>query len=95
MTGSTITGNGTFGVTADQTLSVSVGNGCREGKTIVVLKNSTVTGNDVDPDCGVTELCADIATCDRPPRLKNSTCEHSHQNSTGNPGGDWDVCTLD
>jgi hypothetical protein len=96
VTRSSITGNGTFGVTADQTLSVSVGDGCRRGRTVVTLKDTTVTGNDTDPDCGVTELCADVATCDKPPRLSGtSTCERSHMNSTGFPGGDWDVCTLD
>ncbi len=63
---------------------------------VISLVRSTVTGNDTDPSCGTTNVCADIMTCGTPPRLdETSTCDHSYVNSSGNPGDSWHVCTLD
>jgi hypothetical protein len=86
---STVTGNGTFGI------RVSGGSSC-DHKATASIKRSTVTGNDTDAGCGTTEVCADVATCQAPPRLAGgAVCDHSYRVGSGNPGEDWDVCTLD
>ncbi len=59
------------------------------------LFDSTVTGNGTGSECSPTEVCADVRTCKRKPRVKNSTCGKSYQIGSGTPGLDWDVCTLD
>lgn len=89
---STITGNGVFGASAGG--FVGGGSCVRPGS--LTVKGSTVTGNDTDPDCGTAKVCADVVTCDLPPRIKSgSTCDHSYVNESGNPGQDWGVCALD
>jgi hypothetical protein len=91
----TVTGNGKSGVTAGQAVfSRPEGVHC-ERKSLATLFGSTVTGNGTDPACGVTTVCWDVATCLQAPRLHDSTCEHSYAIASGNPGTDWDVCTLD
>jgi hypothetical protein len=86
---STVTDNGTVGVFA------AGGFHC-EKKAGASLKSSTVTGNGTDPECGSSKVCADVATCNRRPRVKaGSTCGTSYKIGSGNPGADWDVCTLD
>jgi hypothetical protein len=91
----TVTGNGTSGASAGTTdFSRPEGIHCPR-KALVMLYGSTVTGNHTDPECGVTKVCFDVATCLEAPRLHDSTCEHSYAMASGNPGTDWDVCTLD
>jgi hypothetical protein len=88
---SVITGNGQSGI-QDNFIN------CDHPSSLIVLKNSTVTGNDTDPDCGITKICYDLGTCggSTPPRLlKGSTCDHSYAVDSGNPGSDLNVCTLD
>jgi hypothetical protein len=86
---STVTGNGTFGVYA------AGGFNC-EKKAGATVSNSTITGNGTDAECGSGEVCADVATCNFRPRVKiGSTCDTSYKIGSGNPGSDWDVCTLD
>jgi len=88
---STITGNGTYGASAGANLA---GGSCvRPG--VLGVKSSTITGNDTDPDCGTTKVCADIATCEAAPKIKDSACDTSYVNESGNPGQSWDVCALD
>lgn len=85
--GSTITNNGQSGILA------AGGFDC-EKKAGASLAHSTVTGNGTA--CGANEVCADVATCKKRPRVKkDSTCGTSYQIGSGNPGSDWDVCTLD
>jgi hypothetical protein len=83
---SAITGNGTFGATAGSSDCSTNG--------VVKLKNADVTGNGIDPACGVSERCADVASC-RLPRVIGSTCGTSYMQNSGFPGDDWNVCTLD
>jgi hypothetical protein len=86
--GSTITGNGTIGISTGWS-------GCDRAGILSIVA-TTVTGNDNHPDCGTTKVCADLATCDKAPKVKaGSTCDHSYVNGSGNPGSDWDVCSLD
>jgi hypothetical protein len=84
---STISNNAEFGVKA-ALLSC-------EHKATVAAKGSTITGNDTSAECGVSLVCFDVGTCFVPPRLKTTTCEHSYDYSSGNPGNDWNACSLD
>jgi hypothetical protein len=70
---------------------------CLGSSSLVALKNSTVIGNDTDPECGTTKVCFDIGVCPDAtlPRLNSSTCEHSYVRGSGDPGTDLGVCTLD
>lgn len=103
----TVTGNG-FGVGAqrdvkvmDSTITDNDRSGVSGGgsfncakKGSVTLKGSTVTGNGVA--CGVDEICADVVTCDKRPRVKpGSSCGTSANRGGIAPGSDWNVCTLD
>jgi len=109
MTGSTVTGNGS-GLGAQRGIKVTdstITNNGRSGiyaaggfncekKAGASLVRSTVSGNGTGPECSPTEVCADVATCKRKPRVKTgSTCGTSYQIGSGVPGNDWDVCTLD
>jgi hypothetical protein len=87
---STVTNNETDGIRAVG------GFGC-EQKAGATLVRSTVTGNGTHASCGtIRDVCVDVATCKIPPRVKaGSSCGTSHQIDSGNPGSDWDVCTLD
>ena len=81
--GSTISGSSEFGL---------------DGYISMRLIDSTVTGNGVDPECGNTVLCADVATEDgQRPRLINSTCDTSLHFVEGVPSasGTWCVCARD
>jgi hypothetical protein len=102
----TVTGNG-FGVAAERDVKVldstitdndrsgvSGGSFNCEKKGSVTLKGSTVTGNGAV--CGPEDICADVVTCDKKPRVKpGSTCGTSANRGGIDPGSDWDVCTLD
>jgi hypothetical protein len=67
------------------------------------LKRSSVTGSGTDPLCGVDTSgmgylghnCADIITCEKPPRLQDSSCGASCQGGTGLPCTSWGICTGD
>jgi hypothetical protein len=84
---STITGNGQSGI-------YSTGGFHCEKIAGASIKASTVTGNGAN--CPAGQVCADVATCKRKPRVKSgSTCGTSYQIGSGNPGQDWGVCTLD
>jgi hypothetical protein len=88
VTDSTVMDNGESGVFA-------AGGYCEKNAGASITR-STVTGNGTAPGCGSNRVCADVATCKRRPRVKEgSTCGTSHQIESGNPGSDWDVCTLD
>ncbi len=67
----------------------------RERPCYLRAVQSTFSNNAVDTSvCGVTQTCADIATCD-PPRLADTTCEYSYDTNSGFPGSSWGVCSLD
>jgi hypothetical protein len=60
--------------------------------TIIVLKNSSVTGNGLDPRCGGDwPQCSDIFARRRPRLDATSSCEHSLRPD----GTTWGVCSLD
>ncbi len=98
----------TYGLYADHAVKVSSTQvtGNAEGGVILgdpgcahagraQLKNSTVTGNAIDAECGVTEACADVMTC-KPPHLTGaSSCGTSYVTDSGLPGSSWNVCTSD
>ncbi len=106
--GSTVSNNGDEGVTAERKIAVYdstvTGNAehglsaglsdCSKSGT-VKLRNAIVTGNGTAPDCGVTETCADVASCRQPSVKDGSTCGTSYVPNSGFPGEDWNVCTLD
>jgi len=71
-----VTGCGIFGVTAAKNLR---------------LVDSSATGSGTASACGPTRPCGDLASPQRAPRLKNSTCERSVRDV----GQSWGVCSLD
>ncbi len=87
--GSTITNNGRSGVSTGSTAVFSL---CD-----VRISDSTFSGNGTDlAVCGVSETCADIATCGQAPDLQGTTtCETSYDTDSGFPGTSWGVCSLD
>ncbi len=94
--GVTVTGNGRYGVSTRPDGVVPGGAPCTEtAKATIKGRSATLTGNGTGGDCGVTETCADVATCGRLPKLKGSTCEHSYQLESGVPGTPLGICTLD
>jgi hypothetical protein len=97
LTDVTVTGNGTLGVAAGPSNCVAnQTNRFTASGGRVLLKGSTVTGNDTDPSCGTTAVCADIETCGGVAKLKlGSTCDHSYLIGSGNPGQTLHVCSLD
>lgn len=89
----TIAGTARFGVEAGDW--AASGYPCRS-EAKLVLKRSSVTGNTgADPHCGTNMNCADVVTCDHPPRLVASTCGTSCQAATGIPCPTWGVCSSD
>lgn len=91
---SEITGNRLDGIRGFGTGEEPCGGGKR-----IRLTNSTVTGNNTGPfdlgecDEGNATTCADIRTCDRPPRVDTtSTCGTSLSVESGTT---WGLCTLD
>ncbi len=106
--GSTISGNEAYGLLAQRAIKMKDSTVADNGRTGVLsglvcdkksgatLVRSTVTGNGTAPECGSGPVCADVATCNKRPRVKTgSTCGTSYQIGSGNPGSNWDVCTLD
>ncbi len=88
VSGSTVTMNGRSGIST----GTDVGSNCPRLR----LSDSTVTGNGTDGAvCGVSETCADLATCLQPPVLNNTTCNTSYDTDSGFPGTSWSVCSLD
>ncbi len=59
------------------------------------LKRSSVTGAADDPSCGVTNICGDLITCVKPPKLGGSTCGTSCRGGTGVPCSSWGICAGD
>jgi hypothetical protein len=89
ITDSTITSNGRSGIS---TGTSSVFSSCRT----LHVSDSTVTGNGTDVAvCGVTETCADLATCLVAPVLNDSSCDTSYDTESGFPGTSWGVCSSD
>lgn len=84
---SVITGNGLHGIYATNTDATP--DNCAQ-----TIRDSVVTGNGTDPNCGVTETCADLAACDVP-NILNVTCDISYDTLSGFPGTSWSVCSLD
>ncbi len=85
--GSTVTGNGRFGISTRPDGPVPGGAPCSEtGKASFKLNFTTVTGNGTDADCGATLACADVAVCERAPQLRSSVCGTSHRLESGIPG---------
>ena len=90
--GSTVTGNGRFGISTRPDAAVAGGAPCSAtGKASFKLNYTTVTGNGTDPDCGATLACADVAVCERAPRLWSSICGTSYRLESGIPGETLDV----
>ena len=84
MTRTTIVGNALSGVEAGAAF-----NNCGFGAV-----DSTFIGNGTDSNCGVSQTCADVATCE-PPNLVRVVCETSYDTGSGFPGTSWQVCSLD
>ena len=60
------------------------------------ITDTTVTGNDTDGAyCGVSNTCADVASCVEPTLLGTTTCDTSYDTLSGFPGSNWSVCSLD
>jgi hypothetical protein len=89
---STVSGNGRFGVSTN----TNPADACAVyAKGAIGLRDSEVTGNGVDAECGVTLACGDVATCDRAPKLTKATCDTSYRLDSGIPGETLGVCALD
>lgn len=87
---SQVTGNGQFGVLADDDSMLN----CSLNMTARII-DSTVTGNATDADCGTLIPCADVAGCD-PIKISGTTiCDTSYQVLSGIPGTNWGICSLD
>lgn len=86
---STVTANGRSGIDTEGSMFSTCGP--------VRLLNTVVAGNGTDgAACGVTETCADLATCGEPAMLLDgSTCETSYDTNSGFPGTNWGLCALD
>ena len=80
----TIIGNGRGGVYAANVGVARVDNS-------PVASGCTITGNNTGPNCGVSYVCADLYSLQKP-RLNDTTCETSYNASDDT---DWDVCSLD
>jgi Right handed beta helix region len=86
--GGTIANNGLDGVIVEPT-------SCRT-RPRLVIRGAVVTGNGLAPECGTLLQCADVAAgCPKPPRLRETTCDHSYVLGSGIPGMDWGLCALD
>ena len=83
-----VTGNGEYGAFLGDAEAP-----CPNGR--FKAQRSTLVGNDVSSDCGVTIACADIAAATLPNVVGDSTCEHSYVAGSGLPGSSWGVCGLD
>jgi hypothetical protein len=67
---------------------------CRKGR--MSIGDSTITGNGLGADCGVSWACADLESCPKAPKLRGAvTCDTSLVNGSGLPGESWNICTLD
>ena len=92
---SVITGNAGSGVVVG--VLDYIGHGmfeCRKGR--MSIGDSTITGNGLGADCGVSWACADLESCPKAPRLKGAVaCGTSLVNGSGLPGESWHICTLD
>lgn len=84
---SLVTGNGLHGIYATNT-------DAQPDNCAQTVRDSVVTGNGTDPNCGVSETCADLAGCDVP-NILNVTCDTSYDTLSGFPGTSWGVCSLD
>lgn len=104
---STIDGNTLEGIFADSqlvrveasTISNNGLDGIRAGgmePTCFATKvtSSSVVGNGTDPNCGISQTCADIASCDAPV-VTGGSCGTSYDINSGFPGASWGVCSLD
>jgi len=87
VTASTVTGNGRDGVYLPYYLFGT----CRS----LTLAGSSVVANGTGASCGVTETCADLASCGPPGLTPDSFCDTSYQMDSGFPGTSWGVCALD
>lgn len=85
--GSVVTGNGLHGAVSGPAVVGECGR--------LKIVDSTVTGNGLDVDCGVTESCADVSTCEDAAKLVNASCDTSYDSNSGFPGGNWGICSLD
>jgi hypothetical protein len=79
---STVTDNGLHGLVMNEEDSTTRASGV------------TATGNGTDASCGVSQVCADVATIVEP-TVVGSTCETSYVLDSGMPGSSWSVCSLD
>jgi hypothetical protein len=84
---STVSGNGHDGVRTDDS-------DCFPSGTLE-LRTSTVEGNAVDPDCGASRTCADIAACRLARTSSSSSCGTSYRLQSGLPGESFRLCSLD
>jgi hypothetical protein len=87
----TITGTHRFGVMAAPAFS-NDGSPCETRS--LTLTRSSVSGATDDPYCA-TNICADLITCGKPPKLAKSTCGTSCRGGTGIPCTSWGICTND
>jgi hypothetical protein len=87
---STISGNGGHGIVSDHK---SVAQVC----AVKLVRDSTATGNGTSAECGVTRVCADIATCvgGTPQITPDAVCGTSYVLDSGIPGSNWGVRSLD
>lgn len=101
MIDSMISGSLEYGVMVDRratlrnsSITGSALSGVHTNKSVLV--DSSVTGNGTDPECGVTQRCADLRTFNKP-LMRRSTCETSSvaYGAVIPPYTDWDVCALD
>jgi hypothetical protein len=74
----------------DSTITDNGYNGVRSERGSHVI-DSEVTGNGTDGSCGVSTICADIQSKERP-QVDGTTCETSWSYASV---ADWDVCSLD
>lgn len=82
--------NGSFGVSSADT-------GYYADECQVKLSGTIVVGNGHGATCGVSETCADLATClgRAPSLLSGSSCDTSYILGSGFPGNSWAVCAAD
>jgi len=93
---SVITGNAGSGVVVG--VLDYIGHGmfeCRKAR-MSIGDSTTITGNGLGADCGVSWACADLVSCPKAPRLRGAvTCDTSLVNGSALPGESWGICTLD
>ena len=96
---SEISGNAGWGVRAIErgklVRTVVQNNGIHGAFGEFRLSKVTLAGNGTDPSCGVTQTCADVASGTDPKIDNVTTCETSYDSTSGFPGTDWAICSLD